>query len=227
MLSAVCAKRARCAAWPTPRVPQRKRLAHRHQRHPRDHQAHVRFAGGKRGVGRARPDAHARDGLRARAGNPKFQAARLLARHREIRDCSGPIRRRLSAARFQEGRRRTRSRRSRLGPGRGRSGRGCLPGKSDCESHGGKEGQLADRAAALRSDHVAARSERPLRILREAHSADRAGALRKAQNADLSADRFAGVAGRLHADRASDSRQSFRRPRRPRPKGAEERLGPA
>ena len=84
-------------------LPERERLAHRHQRHARDHQTHVRFARRQRRLGRPRADADARDRLRARAGDPQFQAARLLARDREIRNRQGRIRRRLSAPGFQEG----------------------------------------------------------------------------------------------------------------------------
>ena len=64
----------RCGAFA-----ERKRLAHRHQRHARDHQAHVWFARGQCRLGRPRADADARARLCARVGDPEFQAARLLA----------------------------------------------------------------------------------------------------------------------------------------------------
>ena len=48
----------------------------------------------------------------------------------------------------------------------------------------------------------------------QAHAADRAGALRAAQDDHLSAHRFARAAGRLHPDRARNARQPRRRSRR-------------
>ena len=63
--------------------------------------------GGQRRVGRPRANAHARDRLRARAGDPEFQTARLLARDGDVRDREGHIRRRLSAARISRERRTT------------------------------------------------------------------------------------------------------------------------
>ena len=53
------------------------------------------------------------------------------------------------------------------------------------------------RAAALRPDQPAARSQRPLRLFGAHDALARAGALRKAQGADLSAHRFARAAGGL------------------------------
>ena len=53
--------------------------------------------------------------------------------------------------------------------------------------------------------------ERPLRLLRAHDAVDRAGALRKAQGADLSADRFARAAGRLHRHGEGDARVADRR----------------
>ena len=47
--------------------------------HPCAHQADVRLAGGQRRQRRPRANAHAGHRLCARAGNPQFQAARLLA----------------------------------------------------------------------------------------------------------------------------------------------------
>jgi DNA topoisomerase-3 len=52
-------------------------------------------------------------------------------------------------------------------------------------------------AAALRSDQPAARSQRPLRLLRQGHARFGAGALRKAQGTDLSAYRLPCATGRL------------------------------
>ena len=66
--------------------------------------------GGQRRLGRPRANAHPRHRLRARGRDPEFQTARLLARDGEIRDREGHIRRHLSAARFQEERRRARPR---------------------------------------------------------------------------------------------------------------------
>jgi DNA topoisomerase-3 len=53
---------------------------------------------------------------------------------------------------------------------------------------------------ALRSDVAAEGGQWPLRLFRPCHAADRAGAVRKAQGADLPADRCARAAGGLPAD---------------------------
>ena len=77
--------------------------------------------------------------------------------------------------------------------------------------HRGNEAVDADRAAALRPDQPAARSQRPLRLLRAHDAVARAGALREAQGAHLSAHRFARAARGLHRHgRARRSRCSAR-----------------
>ena len=72
---------------------------------------------------------------------------------------------------------------------------------------GGNEADDAGAAAALRPHDPAARSQRPLRLSRAHDAVDRAGALREAQGADLSADRLALAAGgsRRHGE-ARDER---------------------
>ena len=60
------------------------------------------------------------------------------------------------------------------------------------------EADHVDGAGAVRPDQPAARSQRPLRLLGQEHAGPRAGAVRKAQGADLPAYRFARTAGRLH-----------------------------
>ena len=72
--------------------------------------------------------------------------------------------------------------------------------------HRGSEAVDADLAAALRSHQPAARGQRPLRLLRADHAFARAGALREAQGAHLSAHRFARAARGLHPHRADDAR---------------------
>ena len=115
---------------------------------------------------RPRADADARDRLRARAGDPEFQTARLLARDREIRDREGNLRRRLSAPEFQKERNDEHDRIDRIWEkARGRSGRRRLPGPAAGRGLRGEESQHADRAAPLRPHHAAARGQRPLRLL--------------------------------------------------------------
>jgi hypothetical protein len=99
-------------------LPQRERLAHRHQRHPRAHQAHVRLARRQRRLRRPRADPHPRHRLQPRAGDPQFQAARRTGGHGHVRSRQGPLRGRLPAPEFQEGGgRRARPHRPHLGPG--------------------------------------------------------------------------------------------------------------
>jgi DNA topoisomerase-3 len=83
-------------------LPQRERLAHRHQRHPRPDQAHVRLPRRQRRLRRPRPDPHPRHRLQPRAGDPQFQAPRLLAPHGEVRDRQGRIRGQLPAPNFKK-----------------------------------------------------------------------------------------------------------------------------
>ena len=63
--------------------------------------------------------------------------------------------------------------------------------------HRREQADDAGLAAAVRSDELAARGQRPLWLFRAHHAVARAGALRKAQGADLSANRFARAAGGL------------------------------
>ena len=63
----------------------------------------------------------------------------------------------------------------------------------------------ADRAAAVRPDEPAARSERPLRVLGAHDPVARAGPLRKAQGTDVPANRLARAARGLHRDREGDA----------------------
>ena len=72
---------------------------------------------------------------------------------------------------------------------RGRLDRRGLP-RQDRHRHRGSEAVDVDGAAAVRPDDAAARSERPLRLLGQEHARPGAGAVRKAQGADLSADRL-------------------------------------
>ena len=72
--------------------------------------------------------------------------------------------------------------------------------------HRGGEADDADRAAALRPHEPAARSERPLRLFRAHDAVARAGAVRKAQGADVSAHRFARAARGLPRHRQGDAR---------------------
>ena len=60
-------------------------------------------------------------------------------------------------------------------------------------------------AVAVRFDELAARGELALWFQRQEHAGPRAGALRKAQGADLSANRFARVAGGLHRHGEDDA----------------------
>ena len=71
--------------------------------------------------------------------------------------------------------------------------------------HRGIEADDADRAAALRPHEPAARSERPLRLFRAHDAVARAGAVRKAQGAHLSAHRFARAARGLSRHRQGDA----------------------
>jgi hypothetical protein len=101
-------------------LPQRERLAHRHQRHPRPDQAHVRLPRRQCRLRRPRPDPHPRHRLQPRAGDPQFQAPRptgasppslrALPRASTRASTSAPISRRRK--------RRARPHRPRLGRGR-------------------------------------------------------------------------------------------------------------
>ena len=71
--------------------------------------------------------------------------------------------------------------------------------------HRGSEAEHASRAAALRPDQPAARGQLALRLLGPHDALDRAGALREAQGADLSADRQPGLAGGLRRRREADA----------------------
>ena len=87
--------------------------------------------------------------------------------------------------------------------------------------------------AAVRPDQPAARGQRPLRLLGQDHAVARAGAVREAQGADLSADRLARAArglpagGQGHAQDALDGRPARARCARSAPharEGAQGRL---
>ncbi len=77
---------------------------------------------------------------------------------------------------------------------RPRRSRRQMPGQAG-HDRGGKEALHASAAAAVRSHDAPARGERPPRLPREDDAANRAGALREAQGAHLSANRFALSAG--------------------------------
>jgi DNA topoisomerase-3 len=96
--------------------------------------------------------------------------------------------------------RRTRRRRTARRPAvdRGRRRRdprrGAGPGR---HRHRGGQAQQPEQPRPVRPDHAAARGQRPLRLQRQDHAVDRAGAVREAQGADLPADRLAPPARRL------------------------------
>jgi DNA topoisomerase-3 len=71
-------------------------------------------------------------------------------------------------------------------------------------------------ARAVRPDHAAARGQQPLRLLGQDHAVAGPGPVRKAQGADLPADRFAPPAGGLSQRGQADLRHAGRgRPARP------------
>ncbi len=179
-------------------MPLRVRLAGRHQRHARDDRVQFEVRRLPADDGRARADPHAGDPRRARGEDPRIPSARLLggARHvrRERRRIHGPlVRRAVAQDRRGPGCARGAPVGGRAGTGhrrevRGQAGRG----------HRGSEADDAGRAAALRPHDAAARGQRPVRLLRAHHPVARAGALREAQGAHLSAHRLARVARGLH-----------------------------
>ena len=117
---------------------------------------------------------------------------------------------------FSEERRRPRRpRRAALGRGEGARDRRQVRRQAG-HRHRGTQADDADRAAALRPDEPAARGQRPLRLLGAHDAVARAGALRKAQGADLSAHRLARAARGLHRhgdgdDGGAEGNQRLRR----------------
>ena len=205
-------RRGDAAARRRREVPLRVRLARRHQRHARDDG--VQLEGGRLPADdrRARADADARDPGRARGEDPRVRAARLLggARHvpRGGRRVPGPLVRREVP---QAGGRSGRARRAPVGRGEGAGDRGEVRGQAR-RRHRGVEAVDAEPAAALRPDDAAARGQRPLRLLGAHDAVARAGALREAQGADLSAHRLARAARGLHRHRARRRSRCSARP---------------
>ena len=182
-------RQADAAAGRRRALPLRGRLAGRHQRHARDDG--VQLARRRLLPDHRRPgaDADAVDRGRARGEDPQARHARLLGGH------ARPSRPRPAST---------------TASGSTRSGRrtpttpSCAPTASGTSAtrrrsptrcaasrprHRGGQADHAGAAAAVRPDHAAARGQLALRLLRQDHAVDRAGAVREAQGADLSADR--------------------------------------
>ena len=107
----------------------------------------------------------------------------------------------------EERRRRRAARRPRLERARG-AGHRRGGARQAGDRHRGGQAEHAGAPAAVRPDLAAARGQRPLRLLGQDHAVDRAGAVREAQGADLSADRLARPARGLPAGRQADDRDA-------------------
>ncbi len=120
------------------------------------------------------------------------------------------VRRPLVRREIQEVRRRSRP------SGRAPVGRGPRPRdrralrRQAGHGHRGDQAVDAGRAASLRPDQPAARSQRPLRPVGAHDAVARAGAVRKTQGPDLSANRFARAARGLPAHRQGDDGSAAR-----------------
>ena len=170
------------------------RLAGRHQRHARDDRVQLQ---GRRLLpdhGRPRADADARDPGRARGEDPRVHAARLLGSARALRRQGGRVSRAAgSIPKFKKDDDAERKAERLWSAKRGRSDRRRLP-RQDRHRQRGDQAVDAALAAALRPDQPAARGERPLRLSGAHDAVARAGALREAQGAHLSAHRLARAA---------------------------------
>ena len=205
-------RRGDAAAGRRRRVPLRVRLAGRHQRHARDDR--VQLEGGRLPAddGRPRADADARDPGRARGEDPRVRAARLLGGARHVpRRRPASTRAAGSTRSSRKPRRRPRrARRAAVGRGDARArSRRSAPGKPGVVTEETKP-TTQMLAAALRPHQPAARGQRPLRLLGAHDAVARAGALREAQGADLSAHRFARAAGGLPRHGEEDARGAGR-----------------
>ena len=204
-LRAAAQRRDDAAAGRRRRLPLRGRLAGRHQRHARDDRVQLEVRRLPPDDRRPRADADARDPGRARGEDPRVRAARLLGGHRHV-----PRRRPASTPAAGSTRSSSKAeddpdaaRRARCGTRRApRRSRAKCVGKPGIVTEEG-EADDAELAAALRPDEPAARGQRPLRLLGAHDAVARAGALREAQGAHLSANRFARAAGGLprHGER--------------------------
>ena len=100
----ICATVRKWPVWPMPRV----RAARAIGSSASTARARLRNgcsvrAAGNVAVRRPRANSDARHRLRTRVGDPEFQTARLLARHREIRNRAGRIRRHLISVPISKG----------------------------------------------------------------------------------------------------------------------------
>ena len=204
-------------------LPQRERLADRHQRHPRADEAHVRLPRRQRRLGRPRADPHPRDRLRPRARDPQFQAARLTgAITADFEVAKGTYEGVYQRPDFKKSEDDEHDRdRPHLGQGAGRGGP-SPPARASRRPRSPRRRRPAPQAVAppLRPDHPPARGEQPLRPVRPPHLPDRPGALRAAQDDHLPAHRLARAAGGLHPDLPAGAAQPAGRPGRPRQQGA-------
>ena len=232
-------RQVHAAAGRCRRVPFRVRLAGGDQRNARDDCVQFqrgRFLQDHRGPG---ADADAGHPGRARGPHQEVPVARLLGSACELRRRRGQLQRALVRREVRqggEGRGRRSQARAPVGCGARRRLAREMRGQAR-HRHRGSQAHQPDFAAAVRSDQPAARSQRTLRFLRARDAVAGAGALRKAQGADLPAHRRARAAGGLSADSQIDhgnaGRQSPRQGRgrrglcAVRAPGIEGRLGQA
>ena len=196
------------------------RLAGWHQRHAGADG--VQFQDGRLSSHHGGTGANAHPGHRggARGEDPEVCAAGLL------RSCTAPLRPRRAnipgagSTRNLPGRRRTIPNSSRSGSGTRAKAEAirdkCL-GKPGVVTEESKPATPAF-AVALRFDQPATGGERAVWLFGQEHAWAGASALRAAQGADLSEDRFAGVAGGLHRhgrSHAGDARRHRLTPRSP------------
>ena len=207
--------------------PLRGRLAGRHQRHARDDRVQLarrRLLPHHRGP---RADAHAVDRGRARGEDPQARAARLLGGEGGVPRQGRHLRGQVVRSQVEEDRPRRRS----ADPDRARADR--LWNEADARAieqavrgqtgprQRREQAQHAVEPAAVRPDHVAARGQRPLRLLGQDHAVAGAGAVREAQGAHLPAHRLARAARGLPERREEDDGGAGRR----RPAGTAARAG--
>ncbi len=225
----VAAQRRRDAAAGRRRAqPLGGRLAGRHQRHARDdglQQQGRRLLPDDR---RPRADADAGDRRRARGQDPPLCISQLLGSARQVRRQGGTVRGALVRRGLQEARRCRRARRAPVGRGESGCDRGRVHRPAG-RGHGGVETEHAAVTAALRPDVAAARGQQQVRFLRQDNAVDRAGPVREAQGADVSAYRRARAARGLPRRRRQDDAGTRRAVsvQGVRQTGAEEWLGAA
>jgi len=215
------------AAGQRRQLPERGRLAHGHQRHAGDDGVQLEERRVLPHAGRPGADADAGRGGRAREGDPRVRPARLLGGARHVPRRRRRVHRPVARRRFQErSRRRPQAGGTNLGTGQG----GRHSGQVRRTGGRGERAKQADQAGGggvVRPHDIAARCQREVWIFSAQHARHRAGAVRAAQGADLSANRLALPTGGLRRHGEADARVAWPSAlRQPRQRRAQVRLGP-